>query len=110
MKLIVRRHAKPETEVTGTEARQVLRSVLHDIGQACLFPVMPHTGVVRRRAVDALKSGRPIWSENDEHGNPTRDATILTMPMKIIGIIKEDGTYEAVGEDDKEEPSPVPNA
>lgn len=97
MKLIVQRHPNLKEEVEGPAARAVLREVLTTISQSILFPVMPHTGIVRRRAIEALKAGRAIWSENDDLGNPSSDATILTMPMKIVGIIKEDGTYEEVG-------------
>lgn len=105
MKLIIHRHPNLKKEVEGTEARQVLREVLTAIGENILLPIPAAKRKVRTRAVQALQAGRPIWSESDEMGNASRDATILIKPVPIVGIIKEDGTYEEVGET---KPTPIP--
>lgn len=103
MKLCVQRPPEHKREyVEGAAARAVLRQVLQEIGSECLIPEMPYTGKIRCRAKDRLKEGGTIWTERNEIGNPTRDSVMLSMPLKIVGIIKEDGTYEAVGEAGKE--------
>lgn len=104
MKLtVIEKHEKRSVE--GAEARAVLKGVLKQIGENILLPIPPHTGIVRRRALDRLREGSAIWGETDPHGQPR--GTILTMPPKVIGILKtgEDGkqVFEAAEGMDPEE-------
>ena len=97
------------TEAQGPEARNVVRSVLKEIGQSVLLPLPEVSRTVRRRAIDTLRAGRPIWNKLDADGHPHADATIILIPRQIIGIINEDGTYEAVGDGPKENPFEKPD-
>lgn len=102
MKLCVQKFPDlKKVTVEGAEAKAVLREVLGDISKDILFPTMPYTGKIRCRCKDRLREGGNIWSKSDQHGNPHKDAIILSMPLKIVGIIKEDGTYEEVGKKDQ---------
>lgn len=82
--------------VEGPEARTVLKTVLKQIGESILLPIPPHTGVVRRRALDRLREGNAIWGEADQYGQPR--GTILTMPPKVLGILKQDADGNQVFE------------
>lgn len=111
MKLCVQRFPDlKKVYVEGPEARAILREVLQDISQDIMIPTMPHTGKIRCRCKDSLREGRNIWSKSDQNGNPHKTATILSMPMKIVGIIKEDGTYEEVGKDQPQKATAVGGA
>lgn len=96
MKLLVMKKDEKKRTVEGAEARAKLKEVLGNISKNLLIPEPPFTGKVRRRALDRLRDGDPIWDANDENGQPHKSATILVMPAKIVGIIKEDGTFEEV--------------
>lgn len=99
MKLIIKKHNLKEVTVEGREARQELRSILVSITKNMLIPEPPFTGIVRRQVLDALRSGRPVWDEPSEHGSPTGTSTIVTMPVKIVGVIRADGTWDGEGPD-----------
>lgn len=102
MRLQVKRYPDYKSvSVEGLEARTVLKEALREIGQAILMPQPPFTGQIRRRALDRLKSGGEIWTEIDEHGYPHK-GTIICMPLQIVGIRHEDGTFEPVGDIPKE--------
>lgn len=86
----------------GTEARNIVKGVLHKIGQSIMVPEPMFSRVVRRRALDTLRSGKPIWDDPDEHGQP--GGTVVIMQPKIVGIIHKDGSYEKVGEGPDQNP------
>lgn len=107
MKLTVKTQGEyGDREIDGPEARATLMGVLRKIGDHCIldpevFPedlIIKAKGLIKKRAVQALKGGNPIWDALDEHGNPAIGATILVNKPPIIGIIKEDGTWEKVGD------------
>lgn len=104
MKLIVQKHPDyTKQKLSGNAARAALREALTAIGESILIPEPPYTGIVRRRALDCLRRGEAICTDRNDLGRPVK-GTIITMPIQIVGIIKADGTYEAVGEEpDKEE-------
>lgn len=85
----------PNRTVEGKEARHLVRDVLRSIGENILLPEPMFKRIVRRRAIEALRASRPIYSTTDDVGQPA--GTIIMMPAKIVGIIKEDGTFEKVG-------------
>lgn len=102
MRLKIKRHTDDKEKiVTGKEARAVLRDVLSSISKNILIPEPPYTGIVRRRAIDALKNGNSIWTEIDDNGHPLK-GIIVSMPPRIIGIIGTDGVYKAIDGDDDE--------
>lgn len=97
MKLSIYRYPEMQREdVTGSRARAELKSALTKIGQCIMMPEPPYTGIVRRRALERLRAGDRVWTSVDRNGQPNGD--VIVMPQKIVGIIKEDGTYEEVGE------------
>lgn len=94
MKLYVKKYPDYlHQEVSGADARRELKAALHEIGSSILIPEAPHTGIVRRRALDRLRSGDAIWTDRNDLGRPVK-GTIISLPLKILGILKEDGTYE----------------
>lgn len=97
MKLIVRRNGQQPKELEGSEARAALKKMLTDIGNSIMLPEPPFTGIIRRRALDRLRAGDPIWNKQDGVGQVAGDATVIRMPQKIVGILKEDGTFEEAG-------------
>lgn len=102
MRLKIKRHPdNNEKIVTGREARAVLKDVLSSISRNILIPEPPFTGIVRRRAIDALRNGNSIWTEIDDNGHPLK-GIIVSMPPRIVGIIGTDGVYKAIDGDDNE--------
>ena len=95
MKLHVTRHPSTQHEaVEGKAARSALKEALAIIGTSILIPEPPFTGIVRRQALDCLRRGQAIWTSRDDLGRPAK-GIIITMPLKILGILKEDGSFES---------------
>mgnify|MGYP001346069097 CR=1 FL=1 len=90
-----------EETVKGKEARTILKQVLSEISKNILIPEPPYTGIVRRRAIDALRNGNSIWTEIDDNGHPLK-GIIVSMPPRIVGIIGTDGVYKSIDGDDNE--------
>lgn len=99
MKLLVGKNGTKPTPIEGEAARSALRAMLKGIGDMIAIPEQPYTGIVRRRALDRLRAGDAIYDKIDSTGQISRDATIMRMPPKVVGIIKPDGTYEEAGDD-----------
>jgi hypothetical protein len=101
MKLKIREPNKPERMVEGQEARATLRSLLHTLGQSILMPEPPFTGLMRRRVVETLQQGRPVWTEPNHNGQVSDQSTIVALvrDLKIVGVIRADGTWDGEGPD-----------
>jgi hypothetical protein len=99
MRLKVKEPGKGERMVDGPDARMVLKSLLRDLSQSILIPEPPFTGIMRRRVVDTLKQGRPVWSNPNHNGQVSDKSTVVAMVPKIVGIIRADGTWDGEGPD-----------
>lgn len=69
-----------------------VRGYLRKIAQDILIPEPPFTTAIMRDALQALQRGQHVFVERNEDGQATGD--ILKMAPKIVGVIKEDGTFE----------------
>lgn len=103
MELEIRRpYAHTKEKVEGAAARKILKSVLREIQESILIPEPPHTGVIRRRAVESLKNGQAIWTKPNDWGQASNESTVVFPPpekVNVVGIIGKDGTFKAVGDD-----------
>lgn len=100
MKITVRKNGSSDgVTYEGREAREKVREMFKSVTDQMLVPDKDEARKLRHWMADTLRDGRAIWSEMDEGGNPC--GNVMTMepkPVKIMGIIKEDGTFEVAGD------------
>lgn len=114
MKLNVGRIGAKDTSLEGAEARAKLKEVMasiagnnggllaeiwDDLDDEMKAEAINQRRLVRRRVLDTLRSGRPVWDKPDRNGQVSKDSTVVSIPLKIIGIIKADGTWDGEGPD-----------
>lgn len=107
MKVEIRYPGNAPKMIEGSEARHEVKLAVRDIMGCLLIPEPPFTTKMRKRVFTTLKSGKPIWTINDSIGQAHRDATILRVLPKIVGIIRADGTWDGAGPDPRLPPSPA---
>lgn len=89
---------KVKTTHTGRSARHQLSAVLQRASDQMLLPIPEARRKLRRRMLEALVDGRPVWDLSNEHGTPARDATVLwpkDVVTKVVAIIDEQGNIVA---------------
>lgn len=80
--------------LTGPSARLQLSGVLQRASEQMLLPLPEARRKLRRRMLESLAQGRPVWDRNGEHGNPAAGATVLwpkEVQPKVLAVIDEDG-------------------